>query len=409
VVRNRHLTDALVRRLPAPERGNRLFFDDAVRGFAARVTAAGDRSYVLDYRTSGGRQRRYTIGAAAHWATTAAREEAKRLRSEIDQGADPVGARAEARGAPTVAELCDRFEAEYVVRKRPTTVRDYCTVLRLYVRPHFGNRIKVADVQFADIDALHRKVTKEGGPYQGNRMHAVVRRMFELAIRWGLRDDNPCKGIERNLEHHRRRYLSGEELVRLTAALAAHTDQQSANAVRMLLLTGARKGEVLSMRWADLDLTDGIWSKPPSSTKQKQFHQVPLSAPARQLLSEIREQRLRQRRTLGTYVFPSVSTTGHQLDLKKSWRSLCRSGNIADLRPHDLRHSYASQLASAGASLVLIGSLLGHANPSTTARYSHLFSDVERAATERVGAIISNAGKDVVEPTPLPTTRRRDR
>ena len=158
------------------------------------------------------------------------------------------------------------------------------------------------------------------------------------------------------------------------------------------------------MRWSDYDAATGIWSKPPSSTKQKEHHSVPLSAPARQLLAEIAEvQAGKHRRGLPEFVFPGNGDRGHVVEIKRSWRTLCRSAGLENLRLHDLRHSFASQLASGGASLPLIGALLGHALPQTTARYAHLFDDPQRAAVERVGAVIIAAGKStqVSEPVPL--------
>jgi integrase len=228
---------------------------------------------------------------------------------------------------------------------------------------------------------------------------------FTLAIRWRMRDDNPCKGVERNTEHHRRRYLKPDELARLTAALAQHPDRQTANAIRLLLLTGARRNEVLAMRWADLDLGAGTWSKPPSSTKQAQWHQAPLSAPARALLAEIRARQLADRPVLGEYVFPSHGSTGHVIEVKRVWWQLCKAAQITGLRVHDLRHSFASQLASAGASLPLIGALLGHSNPATTSRYAHLYDDPQRAAVERVAVLIENAGKPAADPIPIRGTK----
>ena len=136
------------------------------------------------------------------------------------------------------------------------------------------------------------------------------------------------------------------------------------------------------MRWADLDLAEGTWSKLPSSTKQKEHHQVPLSAPVRQLLSEIWNEQVRNR-SRGEFVFPGSGDTGHRVELKKNWAELCAAAEITGLRLHDLRHSFASHLASGGASLPLIGALLGHANPMTTARYSHLFQDPQRAAVRK--------------------------
>jgi integrase len=393
----RHLTDAAVKRLPAPAKGKEITLDDEVTGFGARVTAAGHRAFVLRYTTRAGRERVFTIGDATVWRCTVARAKAKDLRRAIEDGGDPLADIEDERAAPTVAELCNRFEDEHLPRKRESTAGDYARMLRLYVRPALG-RLKVADVRFEDIDRLHRKVTAADHPYRANRLAAILSKMFALAIRWGMREDNPVRGIERNTEYLRRRYLSADELARLIKALAEYPDQQTANIFRLLLLCGARRGEVLSMRWADLDLTAGIWSKPPSSTKQKEHHQVPLSAPVRQLLSEIRAAQSAKHRVLGTYVFPGPGSSGHIVEVKKGWRSLCKAADITGLRIHDLRHSFASQLASGGASLPLIGALLGHSNPSTTQRYAHLYDDPQRAAVERVGVTVTAAGK----PPPAP-------
>ena len=405
-------TNGTVRALPVPNTGSKIYWDDTdnkVGGFGVRIWAAGTRSYILDYRVRGsGTQRRYTIGAAGDWAVGAARIEARRLRRIVDEGGDPMGHLQDERAAPTMNDLCDRFEAEHLPKKRSRTADDYKAVLKRHVRPHFG-KTKVADVQFEDVDALHRSITKSGATYVANRTVAVLSKMFSLAIRWKMRDDNPAKGIERNPEAKRKRYLTGDELQRLVRALATFSDQQTANIIRILLLTGCRRGEALGMRWADVELTNGIWSKPGSETKQKTDHVVPLSAPVRQLLSEIQTQQLSTRRALPEFVFATGSDKKHRVELKNGWTAICKAANIKGLRMHDLRHSYASQLASGGASLPLIGALLGHSNPTTTARYAHLFQDPQRAAAEKVAAIITAAAGDVevIEPTPFSKPRRR--
>ena len=346
----------------------------------------GARSYVLRYSVrSSGRERTYTIGDAAAWRCTAARDKARELRRAIQDGADPLEDIAEGRSAPTVADLIERFREEHLPKRRPGTRADYDGILRRHVSPHFGPHVKVADIRFEDVDALHRKITRSGATYIANRTIAVLSKMFALAIRWRWREDNPCAGIEKNIEYHRRRYLSADELARLVAALAEYPDRQVADAILLLLLTGARKGETLAMRWSDLDLAAAVWSKPAASTKQKQPHQVPLSAAAVEVLQ-------RQPRR-SAFVFASHGGTGHLVELKKSWAKIVRAAGITDLRLHDLRHSYASQLVSAGHSLSLIGALLGHTQPQTTQRYSHLSHDPLRAATERVAAAIAAAGK----------------
>jgi integrase len=402
-----HLTDATIKRLPAPKKGNKITYDVGVPGFGCRITAAGTRSFILNYTTRGGRERRHTIGQFPDWSTTAARARARELRRLIDDGGDPLADIEAERKAASVADLMKRFEAEHLPRLRASSQADYRRMIENHIRPHFGRHIKVADVRFEDIDRLHRRITAAGHLHRANRVVAVLSKMFSLAIRWRMRTDNPVKGIERNVEHHRRRYLSGDELVRLTKALAECPDQQAANALRLLLLTGARRGEVLGMRWADVDLTAGSWSKPPSSTKQKEFHEVPLSAPARQLLGEILDAQAGKRGVVPTFVFPGVGGTGHRTNLKRPWRQMCKAAGITGLRIHDLRHSYASQLVSGGASLALVGALLGHSSPVTTARYSHLHHDPMREATERVGALITTAGQPANEPVQLKPRRGR--
>jgi integrase len=299
------------------------------------------------------------------------------------------------RSAPTVADICARFESEVLPRRRPGTAIAYRILLRKYIGPHFGKHRQLAEVTYADIDSLHRHVTATAGPYAGNRTVGLLARMFSLAsTRWGMCKTNPARGIEKNTEPSRQRYLSGDELARLTAALAEFPDRQAADIIRILMMTGARKGEVLAMKWSDIDLSTGNWSKPAATTKQKRDHIVPLSAPVRQLLAEIRG-----RQPEGEYVFPSDRVDGHRVNLKNAWKAICKAAGITGLRPHDLRHSFASQLASGGASLPLIGALLGHTNASTTSKYSHLFDDPQRRAVEKVGAII--AGKTTADVVPI--------
>jgi integrase len=381
------LTDAIVRRLPAPAAGNRIYYDQDAGGFGCRVTAAGSRAFVLTYRNRSRRQRRKTIGNFPDWATAAARDEARRLKQLIDQGGDPLADEEAERGAPAVDDLCDRFEREHLPRKRATTASEYRRQITRDIRPALG-RLKVAEVTWAEVDALHRRITGAGRPYQANRTVALLSKLFSLAVQWRIRTDNPARGIERNVEQKRKRYMSGDELARLTAALAAAEDRQAADVIRLILLTGCRRGEAMAARWGDIDLRSGVWVKPASTTKQRRDHVVPLSSAARELLTD-----LRRRSNSPVWIFPADSAPGHRVTIQKAWIAICRAAGISGLRVHDLRHSFASQLASDGASLPLIGALLGHASPSTTARYSHLYDDAQRAAVERIGNVIGNGGR----------------
>jgi integrase len=394
------LTAQFVTSAAAPTDGKAayvIYYDSLVKGFGVRVTKGGAKAFVLNYR-SHGVERRLTIGNANDWPVSTAREEAKRLKRLVNVGRDPMGERHEERAAPTVADLCDRYVAEHLPRKRTGSQHEDLSLIAQWVQPELGSR-KVADLRHADIEKLHRKITAKGAPVRANRTVTLLSKMFSLAVRWELRADNPARGIERNGEERRNRYLAGAELARLTEALAAHSNQGAANAIRLLLLTGARRGEVLASRWDQFDLDEGVWTKPAAFTKQNKLHRVPLSAPARQLLAEIKAAADTggSRFAPSPFVFPARTTVGHMVELKASWRTICRAAALDGVRVHDLRHSYASILASAGLSLPVIGALLGHTQPGTTARYAHLFDDALRAATERVGAIVTGNGGEQAE------------
>jgi integrase len=421
------LTDKLVRSLPVPERGATITYDADVAGFGARITADGARAFVLNYRCAG-RERRMTIGRFPTWSATAAREEARELRRKVDSGIDPMvereaqdAAALAERSAPTMEDLFSRYQTEHLPRKSPRAAADDASMWQKIVLPRLGT-MKVAAVKPDDIDALHAEVSRTR-PVRANRVVEVMRKAFNLAIRWGWRVDNPASGVHRNHEEKRARYLSGAELIKLCEALAAHPEQTSANAIRLLMLTGARRSEVLTAQWAMFDLKAGVWVKPSAHTKQRKEHRVPLSAPAVQLLTELRA----KAKTVAAMTQPAVSAyvfPGHGgkpiTDIKRTWLSVCQAAGLAEriekrapdgsvvkaekgdlvmvwrttARIHDLRHTYASILASHGLSLPIIGALLGHTQPQTTARYAHLLDDPLRAATERVGALVSaTAGK----------------
>jgi integrase len=408
------LDDKQVKALAPPPSGNRITYDSEVKGFGVRVTSAGAKAFILNYR-AGGRERRITIGSYPDWKVPAARDHAKALKRRIDVGDDPMAARHADRAAPTIDSLADRFEAEHLAKRRPATQTDYKGILRLYIRPHLG-KTRVADLRHADVERLHAAVAKKA-PYRANRVVAVLSKMLSLAIKWEMRTDNPTRGIERAPEHKRERYLSPAEIGRLGKAVAAVKEKASANAIRLLLLTGARKGELLQARWSEIDLDAGVWVKPSAHTKTKKDHRIPLSAPARVLLTEMRADadKLAKRGEKVDFLFPSDDPDKPLGDIKRTWAAVCVAAGLGklvdakdkagkpvtdklgqpvkvwqgDARMHDLRHTYASILASHGLSLPIIGQLLGHTQAQTTARYAHLMDDPLRAATERVGAVVS--------------------
>ena len=382
------LTERSINKLKPPASGYAIHWDDELKGFGVRITAAGSKAFIFNYRTRAGRLRRLTIGSPPTYSVESARDEAKDYDRDVHKGHDPLAHRQSERDAPSFKDLADYYVEKHLPKKRPSSAKIDRQTIDNELLPVLGQR-KVAEITFDDVDGLHHKITKRA-PYRANRIVALLSKMFSLAIKRGWRTDNPAKGIERNQESKRARYLSGAELDRLSEALAAYPDQSAANAVRLLLFTGARRGEVLSMTWKQIDFESGTWTKPGATTKQRTDHVVPLSAPALQLLVKMREA------STSNYVFPGRGG-GHRVDLKKPWPAICKAAGITGLRVHDLRHSYASFLVSAELSLPVIGALLGHTQPGTTARYAHLHDDPLRKATERVGAIIEGAGKTGAE------------
>jgi integrase len=389
------LTDKVVRDLPVPATGYEITWDDRLPGFGVRVTANDVRSFVLRYRVKGsGKERTLTIGQYGAWAVKAAFERAKELRRQIDTGADPMAEAAALRVAPTVTDLAARFDSEHIEKLSPRTRTEYRAIVANNILPTLG-ALKVASVseRYELCERLHNDLTKRHGPVLANRVLSVLSKMFSLAIKWRMCTANPCRGITRNAEHQRKRYLSPDELARLTAALNAHDDQDCADVFRLLLLTGARRGEVLTCEWGHIDLAAGLWVKPYGLTKQKAEHRLPLNAQARALLA-----RRHERRNGSRYVFPGRDAGKPRADVKLAWRQICKAAGLADFRVHDLRHAHASFLVSAGYSLPTIGALLGHSQSQTTMRYSHLLDATLREASERLGRIIDGSDDDKVVP-----------
>ncbi|MFN8831643.1 MAG: site-specific integrase [Labrys sp. (in: a-proteobacteria)] len=219
---------------------------------------------------------------------------------------------------------------------------------------------------------------------RANRLGEILRKMFNLSVRWRIRADNPAAGFARNAEAPRDRYLSTDELGRLSAALDAHPNRRAADAVRLILLTGARRGEVLNARWDQFDLDAAVWIKPAATTKQRRLHRAPISVSAAALLRTIR---LRVPEEC-EWVFPGEAEGKPLQDIKRFWEDVRAKADLPAVRIHDLRHTFASLLVSGGMTLPMIGKLLGHTQVQTTQRYAHLLDDPLRAGLEQVGDML---------------------
>jgi integrase len=386
------LTDKLVRELPVPATGNKIVYDAEVRGFGVRVTAAGGRAFVLNYRNAAGRERRLTVGQFPAWSVRQAREEAAGLKRDIDRGRDPVAEREEARtAAMMVADLADRYLAEHArPKKKASSAAEDERNIENHVIPALG-KLPVAAVSRDHIARLHHRMA--GSPTGANRVLAVLSKMFSLAETWNLRpqNTNPCRGIDKYPEQSRERLISADELARLGDALAAHRGYWAGPAaIRLMALTGMRKSEVLTLRWSDIDTSLSAARLPDSKTGRKL---VPLGAPALALLSEL------PRVDGNPFVLPAArqrranhaAGPQHFVQVQTAWEQVTKSAGIEDLRLHDLRHGFASVGAIGGDSLYIVGKLLGHADATTTQRYAHLGADPLRAVADRISGQVAAA------------------
>lgn len=378
------LTDAIVKGLAPPD-GKRdiKLYDNLVRGFAIRVTEAGARSFMLNYIVDG-RERRITIGSYPAWSVAAARDRAALLRRKADAGEDPAEERTAARNQKTMRELWERYRDEVSAFKALSTQRDELSMWTKIIIPALGSR-GLQTLSIEDVEKLHRSVA-ERAPVRANRVLASVRHAFNKANRWSWMSINPANGVKRSAEVPRDRYLSRAETKRFIKALDARSQSSSTLALRFILLTGCRKGEALKADWSQFDLEARVWVKPSSHTKQRRTHRVPLSDGAMLVLAKAKKSFSSQ------FVFPSRDG-GHLTDIKKTFAAICNDAELENFRVHDLRHSFASILASGGHSLTVIGQMLGHTQAGTTLRYSHLFDDALRDAARSVSEATEAGGK----------------
>jgi integrase len=223
-------------------------------------------------------------------------------------------------------------------------------------------------------------------PYQANRALSLLSKMFNLAVAWGWRNDNPAANIPKYQEEKRDRWLDQEELDRLWGVLDRHSDRMTAYVFKFLILTGARKGEALGATWDQFDLEKGVWTKPSHLTKQKKKEHLPLSEKAIEVLQVVKKRTPKG----SVYVFPGRIEGKPLKEIKTFWRTALKEANLENVRIHDLRHTHASHLVSSGLSLSIVGKLLGHTQASTTQRYAHLADEPLRQAAELFGSMIGN-------------------
>lgn len=381
--------------------------DSEIAGFRLVVTPSGRKAFYLRYRVGGGRAATVREPKIGDWPATKA-EKARAIAgqwlAEVRLGGDPGGERLAKRAGATMGDLFDAFLSDHAEKvKKASSVANDRRLIERKLRQAFRGR-KVVDVTRAEVSKLHSGMSDT--PYEANRCLALLSKAFNLAEAWGMRPDgsNPCRHVKKFAEAKRKRFLSPLELARLGDTLRvaeregcitlppkrnvrseperAPVSPSAIAAIRLLVLTGARKGEVLGMKWAWIDKGAGRASLPDSKTGEKVVILPPAALQVLEAIPAIEG---------NPYVITGAKEGAHLVNIKDPWCAIREAAGLADVRLHDLRHSFASVGAAGGASLPIIGALLGHTQASTTQRYAHLHDDPLQAAAADIGGRIAAA------------------
>ena len=361
-------------------------WDENIPGFGLRVMPSGRKSFVVQYR-AGRRPRRMSLGPSTVLTCDQARTRAITIIAAVKNGEDPASVRAANRNAATVSDLAERFDKEHIaVRLKASTAKEYRGNLRRFILPALG-RLAVPEITRADVAKFHHDLRHI--PYQANRCLEVVSKMFVLAEMWGLRPDgsNPRKHIRKYPEEKRERFLSAAELRRIGDVLREMEIEgielpSAILAARLLILTGCRLGEIMTLKWEYVDFNEHALRLPDSKSGKKTVH---LGTPAVECLQTA--QRIHGNPWVITGTLPGKSLS----DMQPFWQRTRARAGLKDVRIHDLRHTFASTAVASGQGLPMIGKLLGHTQVQTTARYAHLAADPVRCAADTVATSLREA------------------
>jgi len=387
-------------------------------GFGIRTRPTGRKSYIAQYDFNG-RTRKVTIGTHGPMTIDQARDKARTVLANAQLGMDEAEVKAKRRAEMTVAALCDEYLTEGCDKKKGSTIATDKGRIARHIKPLLGTK-KVSDVSRGDIERFMRavatgktakiitneqgnRVAVTGGKGTATRTVRLLGGIFSYAVKHGYIDANPRSGVQLYADNKGKRYLSSDEFQRLGDALREaetvglpwqfnegvkekHRPKKAENqrdvisphaiaAIRLLMLTGCRLSEILKLRWGAVDFYRGLLDLSDSKTGAKE---VLLGAAALKVLGGI------PRIKGNPYVIVGEAKDKPRSDLKRPWKRITTHAGLPDLRLHDLRHSFASVGVASGMGLPIVGKLLGHASPSTTARYAHIAEDVSRRALNTI-------------------------
>ncbi len=367
-----------------------VFWDSELPGFGVRAYPTGSKMYVVQTR-AGGRSTRVTVGRHGVLTPEEARRRAALIIARVKAGEEAIPAPLVPKPAlgPTVTDLAERYRTEHLeVRCKPSTVKTAGTAIEQHILPALGT-LTLMGVEREQVMALHGGLSKT--PAMANLVVDVISRMFTMAEAWGIVPDgtNPCREIVKYRARRRERFLTDGEFRRLgeelgTAVAEGKVSVHAAAAIRLLMLTGCRCNEILTLQWKDVNLEASEIRLRDSKTGPRA---VPLSAAAVKVLAEL------PRVPDNPWVIAGRVKGTHMKNLGAPWGVVRARADLNDVRIHDLRHSFASRALALGESLPMIGKLLGHRRAQTTARYAHLARDSVKEAAARIA---SSIGEDIM-------------
>lgn len=379
-------TVPVLQSIKPPASGRTTVFDTRAAGLSMIITSTGHKAFYL-YRRINGRPRRIKLGDFPGVTVEQARKLVAKLVGEIADGKDVATERQQARKSETFGELFARYMRDHATPKKRTAGEDQQKYDKYLTG--WANR-KAASITVGEVQALHARIGSKK-PGAANRLLSLLSKVFNFG-----RLDNPAKGVVRFDELDRERFLQPDEMPKFFDALAA-AGEPWADFFELALLTGARSGNLKSMRWADVNLDAALWIVPAIEFKTKKPMPIPLTARAMEILVQRKAAQARaakqEKAEPSVWVFPAASASGHVEEPRKAWEAIQKASGLSDLHIHDLRRSMGSWQAATGANLSVIGKSLGHSNTSTTAIYARLNLDPVRAAVDTAAAAMLKAAK----------------
>ena len=362
-----NFTKKALETIESPTKDKEYYYDLKVHGLCLCVTKNGVKTFYL-YRKVNGRPERIRIGKFPDFSIENARSEASNLNHLIERGVNPNQEKQKIKAELTFGDLFDRYIKEHAKIHKKSWEEDVSQYKR-YLESL--GRKRLSSLNRTLFQALHTKIGKDHGPYAANRTLALLKTIFNKATLWGWDGENPIIGIQKFKEKSRERFLHAEELPRLFEALNQESNETFRDFFYVSLLTGARRSNVQSMKWGDININNLSWRIP--ETKNGEAHIVVLVAEVLEILER------RRANSESKWVFPSLtSKSGHIEEPKSAWKKILKRANLTDLRLHDLRRTLGSWQAATGANSYVIGKSLGHKSQQATAVYARLNLDPGR-------------------------------